>query len=65
LPTKREKTIQGISDTKENTSPNIPAVDGISIKKPDTNPQIAVALLNVELSSMIREIISNATAFSI
>jgi hypothetical protein len=43
-----EKTIQGISESKEKTNPNVPAVDGISIRiaasKPCPTTTIAASL---------------------
>ena len=41
LPTKMEKTIQGISEMSEKINPMVPAVEGIIIKIPAIIPQVA------------------------
>lgn len=62
-PTIIENTIQGINETKENINPIVPAVDGISIKIPAINPQIAANFpnsfdLNITFANSKRAIVA-------
>ncbi|WP_202946176.1 hypothetical protein [Desulfosporosinus orientis] len=45
LDTSIEKTIQGMSEASEKTSPIVPAVEGIIINNPEDNPIAAFFLL--------------------
>jgi len=64
LPIKIEKTVHGISDIKEKTNPKVPAVEGIVIKIPAINPQVAKDLLKPADLYMVTDIISSVMALN-
>lgn len=62
--TSTKKTAHGTSDKSENTSPIVPAVDGMIIKIPAIRPNQAVVLLNTWLRSITQAMISSAAVLS-
>ena len=41
------KIIQGMSESSEHTNPTVPAVDGMTIRRPEMRPTVAVLFPNI------------------